>query len=174
MRARNSPEVSDSLERARRTLAEIRAREQLDAQADAEHRAAEFGRWHTATRYGAGRLRRLSRSATAERFNGQRPLDADERRMNEKAASLEYPVVVRVVRSGRGDGPVRRRAHLKVARIASHPAATPRRPVGDPRSSGRHKQFQMPNRASGYLRIDQQCPGGAGVRVLAASLSPSG
>jgi hypothetical protein len=40
VRVRNSPEVSDSLERARRTLAEIRAREQLDAQADAEHRAA--------------------------------------------------------------------------------------------------------------------------------------
>jgi hypothetical protein len=39
-------EVSDAVERASRSLAEIRAREQLDEQAGAEHRAEELTRWH--------------------------------------------------------------------------------------------------------------------------------
>ena len=113
VRVPTADQTADAIDRANRALAEIGARDILDAHEAAEHRTAQLARWHAddqltaraRPRGRAGRARARPRQPTLmpSRPSGQPP---SERRCG--------------AGSGSGGGPLRRHAQRNVARTPSH------------------------------------------------------
>ena len=136
VRVPSAAETSDAIERANRALAEMRARDAMDAQEAAEHRAEELGRWHHRPGHGRVRGRRRPRRARASVL-----------RQRSDAVTGNGPAVQPAACTGStsGGAPSWRHAHRSVARTASH------HPGRDTNRSGRRTSSSSAARNSASI-----------------------